>query len=158
MQTHPQISILFCDFCGRSVRFVSQHLYTAMQNIKQDGLSQNKDMEGVWMDKQRDILIERLEQQLKERDQMITEMAKSSPVTGDRIAALEREVKELREDMRGILNELLDQKAIIEEIQHKKSSTPKRYREVRSAEYIVAENTPEMNPERDEKGEIIVAG
>ncbi|MHC1569583.1 MAG: hypothetical protein ACXQTA_00995 [Candidatus Syntropharchaeales archaeon] len=110
------------------------------------------------MDKQRDILIERLEQQLKERDQMITEMAKSSPVTGDRIAALEREVKELREDMRGILNELLDQKAIIEEIQHKKSSTPKRYRDVGPAEYIVAENTPEMNPERDEKGEIIVAG
>lgn len=26
---------------------VSQHLYTVIQNIKQDGLSQNKDMEGV---------------------------------------------------------------------------------------------------------------
>ncbi len=110
------------------------------------------------MDKQRDILIERLEQQLKERDRMITEMPKSSPVTDNRIAALEREVKELKEDMRGILNELIDQKVIIKEIQNKKSSNPKRHRDTISDAYIVAGNAPETHPERDEKGKIIIAG
>jgi len=104
------------------------------------------------MDKQRDILIERLEQKLKERDQRIAEMVKSPPVAEDRVAedritALEMEVKELKDFVYGILDELLYQKSVIDEMEQKDVSIPEDKGDIESTEYIIAENTPEMRSE-----------
>ena len=108
------------------------------------------------MDKQRDILIERLEQKVKDRDHTITEMANSSPVAEDRIAALERTVKELKDGMAGILDELLYQKSLIDEMQQKDAPDPEEEKEIESTEYIIAENTPETYQGRGRKDDIIV--
>lgn len=134
----------------------------SIQNIILAGLFQNKKMERVWMDKQRDIIIERLEQKLKERDQVIAEMVGSTSVDVERIVLLETKVKELKEDMHGILDELLYQKAIIEEMQQKLESNPKNRRNIRNSrnsghtEYIIAESTPKAHSERGEQGEVII--
>ena len=108
------------------------------------------------MDKQRDILIERLEQKVKDRDHTITEMAKSPPVAEDRIVALEMAVKELKNGMAGILDELLYQKSLIDEMQQKDAPDPEEEKEIGSTEYIIAENTPETYPGRGRKDDSIV--
>ena len=108
------------------------------------------------MDKQRDILIERLEEKVKARDHTIAEMAKSPPVAEDRIAALEVTVKELKGGMAGILDELLYQKSLIDEMQRNDAPAPEEAEEIESTEYIIAENTPETYPGRGRKDDIIV--
>ncbi|MEA1869993.1 MAG: hypothetical protein U9N09_07625 [Euryarchaeota archaeon] len=108
------------------------------------------------MHKQRDILIERLEEKVKARDHTIAEMAKSPPVAGDRIAALEMTVKELKDCMAGILDELLYQKSLIDEMQRKDAPDPEEEKEIEPTEYIIAENTPETYPGRGRKDDIIV--
>ncbi len=108
------------------------------------------------MDKQRDILIERLEQKVMDRDHTIAEMAKSSPVAEDRIAALEVTVKELKGGMAGILDELLYQRSLIDEMRQKDTPDPEEEKEIESAEYIIAENTPETYQGRRRKDDIIV--
>ncbi len=108
------------------------------------------------MDKQRDILIERLEQKVKDRDHTITEMTKSSPVAEDRIAALEVTVKELKGSMAGILDELLYQKSLIDEMQRKDAPDPEEEKEIEATEYIIAENTPETYRGRGRNDDIIV--
>ncbi len=108
------------------------------------------------MDKQRDILIERLEQKVKDRDHTITEMAKSSPGAEDRIAALEMTVKELKGGMAGILDELLYQRSLIDEMKQKDAPDPEEKKEIESTEYIIAENTPETYQGRGRKDDIIV--
>lgn len=108
------------------------------------------------MDKQRDILIERLEQKVKDRDHTIAGMVKSSPVAEDRIAALEMAVKELKGSMAGILDELLYQKSLIDEMQQKDAADPEEKKEIDSTEYIIAENTPETYQGRGRKDDIIV--
>lgn len=108
------------------------------------------------MHKQRDILIERLEQKVKARDHTIAEMAKSPPVAGDRIAALEVTVKELKDGMAGILDELLYQRSLIDEMQQKDAPDPEEEKEIESTEYIIAENTPETCQGRGRKDDIIV--
>jgi len=108
------------------------------------------------MDKQRDILIERLEHKVKARDHTIAEMAKSPHAAEDRIAALEMTVKELKDGMAGILDELLYQKSLIDEMQQKEASDPEEAEEIESTEYIIAENTPEPYPGRGRKDDIIV--
>lgn len=110
------------------------------------------------MDKQRDIIIERLEQKLKERDRIIAEMPQPySVMAEDRIAALETKVKELKEGMHGILDELLYQKTIIEEIQQEISPNPKGHRDIISSEYIIAGNTSKVHSGCGKQAEIIVA-
>ncbi len=134
----------------------------SIQKIKLAGLFQNKKMERVWMDKQRDIIIERLEQKLKERDQVIVEMVGSTSVDVGRIVLLETRVKELKEDMHGILDELLYQKAIIGEMQQKLESNPKNRRNIRNdrnnghTEYIIAESTPTSHSERSGQDDAII--
>ena len=108
------------------------------------------------MDKQRDILIERLEQKLKERDQRIAEMVKSPPVAEDRITALEMEVKELKDFVYGILDELLYQKSVIDEMGQKGVSIPEEQGDIESTEYIIAENAPEMHSEYDGRDDSII--
>ena len=108
------------------------------------------------MDKQRDILIERLEQKVKDRDHTITEMAKSPPVAEDRIVALEMAVKELKNGMAGILDELLYQKSLIDEMQQKDAPDPEEEKEIESTEYIIAENTPRTHHGRGGTDDIIV--
>ncbi len=108
------------------------------------------------MDKQRDILIERLEQKVKDRDHTIADMAKSSPVAEDRIASLEATVKELKGSIAGILDELLYQRSLIDEMQQKDTPDPKEEEEIDSTEYIIAENTPETYQGRGRKGDSIV--
>lgn len=108
------------------------------------------------MDKQRDILIERLEQKLKQRDQRIAEMEKSPPVAEDRITALEMEVKELKDFVYGILDELLYQKSVIDGMGQKDATDPEEEREIESAEYIIAENAPEMRSEYDGRDDSII--
>ncbi|RLG29483.1 hypothetical protein DRO03_07175 [Methanosarcinales archaeon] len=108
------------------------------------------------MDKQRDILIERLEEKVKARDHTIAEMAKSPPVTEDRIAALEATVKELKGSIAGILDELLYQRSLIEEMQQKDTPDPEEKKEIDSTEYIIAENTPETYRGRGKEDDIIV--
>jgi len=114
------------------------------------------------MDKQRDIIIERLEQKLKERDQVIVEMVGSTSVDVGRIVLLETRVKELKEDMHGILDELLYQKAIIGEMQQKLESNPKNRRNIRNdrnnghTEYIIAESTPTSHSERSGQDDAII--
>ena len=108
------------------------------------------------MDKQRDILIERLEQKLKERDQRIAEMAKSPPVVEDRITALEMEVKELKDFVYGILDELLYQKSVIDEMGQKDAPIPEGKGDIESTEYIIAENAPEMHSEHDGQDDSII--
>ncbi len=108
------------------------------------------------MHKQRDILIERLEEKVKARDHTIAEMAKSPSVAGDRIAALEMTVKELKDGMAGILDELLYQKSLIDEMQQKEAPDPEEAEEIESTEYIIAENTPETYHGRGRKDDIIV--
>jgi len=108
------------------------------------------------MDKQRDILIERLEHKLKERDHTIAGMTKSSPVAEDRIAALEMAMKELKDGMTGILDELLYQRSLIDEMQQKDTPDPEEGKEIESTEYIIAENTPETYQGRGRKDDIIV--
>ena len=108
------------------------------------------------MDKQRDILIERLEEKVKARDHTIAEMAKSPPVAEDRIAALETTVKELKGGMAGILDELLYQRSLIDEMQQKDVPDPEERKEIESTEYIIAENTPETYQGRGRKDDIIV--
>ncbi|MCK4811667.1 MAG: hypothetical protein KAS74_05290, partial [Methanosarcinales archaeon] len=90
-----------------------------IRNIRLNGLHLDKNVEGVWMNKQRDVLIERLEQKLMARAKTIAEMARSpsAPESGDRIAALEAQVRELKTDVHALLNELLYQKTIIKELQ-----------------------------------------
>ncbi|MEA3282343.1 MAG: hypothetical protein U9Q68_07245 [Euryarchaeota archaeon] len=108
------------------------------------------------MDKQRDILIERLEEKVKDRDHAIAEMAKSPHVAEDRIAALEVTVKELKGSMAGILDELLYQRSLIEELQQKDAPDPEEEKEIDSTEYIIAENTPETYRARGKGDDIIV--
>ena len=108
------------------------------------------------MDKQRDILIERLEEKVKARDHTIAEMAKSPPVAEDRIAALEATVKELKGSIAGILDELLYQRSLIEEMQQKDTPDPEEKKEIDSTEYIIAENTPETYRGRGKEDDIIV--
>jgi len=108
------------------------------------------------MDKQRDILIERLEEKVKARDHTITEMAKSSPVAEDRIAALEVTVKELKGSMAGLLDELLYQRSLIDEMQQKDTPNPEEEKEIESTEYIIAENTPRTHHGRGGTDDIIV--
>lgn len=108
------------------------------------------------MDKQRDILIERLEEKVKARDHTIAEMAKSPPVAEDRIAALEMTVKELKDGMAGILDELLYQRSLIDEMQQKDTPDPEEEKEIESTEYIIAENTRETYQGRGRKDDIIV--
>lgn len=130
------------------------------------------------MDKQRDILIERLEQKLVERDRTIAEMSKPSPATPpatataspptppsataspaveDRITTLEGTVMELKKEVRGLLDELLYQKTVISEMQQKSESGQKSRRNIKSAEYIVAESTSEARSGYDEQDGIIIA-
>ena len=108
------------------------------------------------MDKQRDILIERLEEKVKARDHTIAEMAKSPHVAEDRIAALEVTVKELKGSMAGILDELLYQRSLIEEMQQKDAPDPEEEKKIESTEYIIAENTPETYRGRGKEDDIIV--
>jgi hypothetical protein len=108
------------------------------------------------MDKQRDILIERLEEKVKARDHTIAEMAESSPVAEDRIAALEMTVKELKDGMAGILDELLYQRSLIDEMQQKDTPDPEEEKEIESTEYIIAENIRETYQGRGRKDDIIV--
>ena len=108
------------------------------------------------MDKQRDILIERLEEKVKARDHTITEMAKSPSMDEDRVAALEVAVKELKGSMAGILDELLYQRSLIEEMQQKDAPDPKERKEIESTEYIIAENTPGAHRGRGKEDDIIV--
>ncbi|PXF58267.1 MAG: hypothetical protein C4B59_13595 [Candidatus Methanogaster sp.] len=108
------------------------------------------------MDKQRDILIERLEEKVKDRDHTIAEMAKSPPVAEDRIAALEMTVKELKGSVAGILDELLYQRSLIEDMQQKDAPDPEEKKEIESTEYIIAENTPETYRGRGKEDDIIV--
>jgi predicted Zn-dependent protease len=108
------------------------------------------------MDKQRDILIERLEEKVKARDHTIAEMARSPPVAEDRIAALEATVKELKGSVTGMLDELLYQKSLIEEMQQKDAPDPKEEKKIESTEYIIAENTPETYRGRGKEDDIIV--
>ena len=108
------------------------------------------------MDKQRDILIERLEEKVKARDHTITEMAKSPSVAEDRIAALEATVKELKGSIAGILDELLYQRSLIEEMQQKDTPDPDEGGEIESTEYIIAENTSETYRGRGKEDDIIV--
>ncbi|KAF5415366.1 MAG: hypothetical protein C5S48_06090 [Candidatus Methanogaster sp.] len=107
------------------------------------------------MDKQRDILIERLEEKVKDRDHTIAEMAKSPHAGEDRIAALEVAVKELKGSMAGILDELLYQRSLIEELQKKDAPAPEEEK-IDSTEYIIAENTPETYRARGKGDDIIV--
>ncbi|MCD6207838.1 MAG: hypothetical protein J7J06_07615 [Methanosarcinales archaeon] len=119
------------------------------------------------MDKQRDILIERLEQKLVERDRTIAEMSKPSSATAtassaasaveDRITTLEGTVMELKKEVRGMLDELLYQKTVISEMQQRIESGQKSRRNVKSAEYIVAESTSEAHSGYDERDGIIIA-
>lgn len=119
------------------------------------------------MDKQRDILIERLEQKLVERDRTIAEMSKPSPATPppaiassaveDRITTLEGTVMELKKEVHGLLDELLYQKTVISEMQQKSESGQKNRRNIKSAEYIVAESTSEARSGYDEQDGIIIA-
>ena len=108
------------------------------------------------MDKQRDILIERLEEKVKARDHTIAEMARSPPVAEDQIVALEMTVKELKGSMAGILDELLYQRSLIEEMQQKDTPDPEEKKEIDSTEYIIAENTPETYRGRGKEDDIIV--
>ncbi len=94
------------------------------------------------MNKQRDILIERLEQKLMERDQVIAKMARPQSVSDDRIVALEAQVRELKTDVHALLNELIYQKTIINELQQGGTLDQRERGVNRSTEYIVAENTP----------------
>lgn len=108
------------------------------------------------MNKQRDILIERLEQKLMERDQMIAEMVRSQSVPEDRIVALEAQVRELKTDVHALLDEVLYQKTVIKELQQA-GTLDKRERGVnRSTEYIIAENTPRTHPGHDRQSDVIV--
>ena len=115
------------------------------------------------MDKQRDILIERLEQKLVERDRTIAEMSKPSSASSaasaveDRITTLEGTVMELKKEVRGMLDELLYQKTVISEMQQRIESGQKSRRNVKSAEYIVAESTSEAHSGYDERDGIIIA-
>ncbi|MEA1896000.1 MAG: hypothetical protein U9N36_12575 [Euryarchaeota archaeon] len=108
------------------------------------------------MDKQRDILIERLEEKVKARDHTIAEIARSPPVAEDRIAAIEATVKELKVSMAGILDELLYQRSLIEDLQQKDAPDPKEEKEIESTEYIIAENTPATHRGHGKGDDIIV--
>ncbi|KAF5417208.1 MAG: hypothetical protein C5S49_03760 [Candidatus Methanogaster sp.] len=108
------------------------------------------------MDKQRDILIERLEQKVKDRDHTIADVAKSSHIDEDRISALEATVKELKGSISGILDELLYQRSLIDEMPQKGTPDPKEEEEIDHTEYIIAENTPETYQGRGRKDDIIV--
>ncbi len=127
-----------------------------MRNIRLNGLHLDKNAEGVWMNKQRDILIERLEQKLMERDQVIAEMARPQSVSDDRIVALEAQVRELKTDVHALLNELLYQKTIIEELQQGGTSGQIKRGVNRSTEYIIAENTPGAYPGNTGQSDVIV--
>lgn len=108
------------------------------------------------MNKQRDILIERLEQKLMERDQVIAEMARPQSVSDDRIVALEAQVRELKTDVNALLNELLYQKTIIKELQQGETLDPRERGVNRSTEYIVAENTSGAYPGNAGQSDVIV--
>ena len=110
------------------------------------------------MNKQRDILIERLEHKLMERDQVIAEMtrAPSAPESGDRVAALEVQVRELKTDMHALLNELLYQKTILKELQLGNSPKHKERGINQSTEYIIAESTPSAHSSYNRQSDVIV--
>ncbi len=110
------------------------------------------------MNKQRDVLIERLEQKLMARDKTIAEMVRSpsAPESGDRIAALEAQVRELKTDVHALLNELLYQKTIIKELQQGDDSKHKERGINRSTEYIIAESTLKAYPGHERQSEVIV--
>ncbi len=129
-----------------------------IRNIRLNGLYLDKNVEGVWMNKQRDILIERLEQKLMARDKTIAEMVRSpsAPESGDRIAALEVQVRELKTDVHALLNELLYQKTIIKELQQGDDSKHKERGINRSTEYIIAESTLKAYPGHDRQSDVIV--
>ncbi|MEA1905393.1 MAG: hypothetical protein U9N12_00365 [Euryarchaeota archaeon] len=110
------------------------------------------------MNKQRDILIERLEQKLMARDTTIAEMARSpsAPESGDRIAALEAQVRELKTDVHALLNELLYQKTILKELQQG-DTTKHKEREINpSTEYIIAESTISAHSRHNRQSDVIV--
>lgn len=129
-----------------------------IRNILLNGLHLDKNVEGVWMNKQRDILIERLEQKLMERDQAIAEMvrAPSAPESGDRIAALEAQVRELKTDVHALLNELLYQKTILKELQQGNAPQHTERGINQSTEYIIAESTPSAHSSRNRQSDVIV--
>jgi len=110
------------------------------------------------MNKQRDILIERLEQKLMERDQVIAEMTQSPPVpeSSDRITALEAQVRELKTDVHALLNELLYQKTILKELQQGNAPKHKEREINQSTEYIIAESTPGAHSSYNRQSEVIV--
>lgn len=129
-----------------------------MRNIQLNGLHLDKNVEGVWMNKQRDILIERLEQKLMERDQAIAEMTRSpsAPESGDRIDALEAQVRELKTDVHALLNELLYQKTILKELQQGNAPQHTERGINQSTEYIIAESTPSAHSSRNRQSDVIV--
>lgn len=129
-----------------------------IRNILLNGLHLDKNVEGVWMNKQRDILIERLEQKLMERDQAIAEMSRapSAPESGDRIAALEAQVRELKTDVHALLNELLYQKTILKELQQGNAPQHTERGINQSTEYIIAESTPSAHSSRNRQSDVIV--
>lgn len=132
-----------------------------IRNIRLNGLHLDKNVEGVWMNKQRDILIERLEQKLMERDQAIAEMTRSpsapeSGESGDRIAALEAQVQELKTDVHALLNELLYQKTILKELQQGNAPQHTERGINQSTEYIIAESTPSAHSSRNRQSDVIV--
>jgi hypothetical protein len=135
-----------------------------IRNIRLNGLHLDKNVEGVWMNKQRDILIERLEQKLMERDQVIAEMIRppsapesgESGESGDRIAALEVQVRELKTDVHALLNELLYQKTILKELQQGNAPKHKERGINQSTEYIIAESTPGAHSSRNRQSDVIV--
>ncbi len=127
-----------------------------IRNIRLNGLHLDKNVEGVWMNKQRDILIERLEHKLMERDQVIAEMARPPSVADDRIAALEAQVRELKTDVHALLNELLYQKTIIKELQQGGTLDRREPGVNRSTEYIIAESTLKAYPGQDRQSDVIV--
>lgn len=110
------------------------------------------------MNKQRDILIERLEQKLMERDQAIAEMARAPPApeSGDRIDALEAQVRELKTDVHALLNELLYQKTILKELQQGNAPKHNERGINQSTEYIIAESTPSAHSSHNQPSDVIV--
>jgi len=64
---------------------------------------------------------------------------------------------ELKKEVRGMLDELLYQKTVISEMQQRIESGQKSRRNVKSAEYIVAESTSEAHSGYDERDGIIIA-
>ena len=65
-------------------------------------------------------------------------------------------VKELKDFVYGILDELLYQKSVIDEMGQKDVPIPEGKGDIESTEYIIAENTPEMHSEHDGQDDSII--